>query len=117
MPLLNIPGRGTGVSRGGLGEERMKEMRSLEKEGRNTIREEDERQRKADVEDEKKDKSDGPEGVLCKNCKIKCTRRPATIAEAKADLRAVIEEYNRRAGVVERMIEKKEEEEGHEKTQ
>ncbi|MCJ1286131.1 hypothetical protein MMC26_005474 [Xylographa opegraphella] len=106
IPLLQFSGRGSGVPRGGLGEARMKEMRSLEKEGKINIREEDERQRKADAEDERMDKHAGPDGLLCKNCKIKCTRRPATIAEAQEDVRAAIEEFNRRSGVLERMKEK-----------
>ncbi|MCJ1385166.1 hypothetical protein MMC17_008287 [Xylographa soralifera] len=117
LPLLKIPGRGTGVARGGLGEDRMKEMRSLEKEGRNNIREEDERLRKADTEDEKRDRNAGAEAILCKNCKIKCTRRPATIAEAQADVRAVIEEFNRRSAVLERMLEKAKEKEARESTE
>ena len=110
LPLLQHPGRGAGASRGGIGEDRMKGMRSLEKEGRNNIRKEDERQKKAQAEDEKRDKNARPEDLVCKNCKIECTRVPATIAEAQADVRAVIEEYNKRAGVLERMIKKAEKE-------
>ncbi|MCJ1437010.1 hypothetical protein MMC27_006393 [Xylographa pallens] len=117
LPMLKQPGRGAGASRGGLGEERMKDMKSLEKEGRNNIREEDERQRKADIEDEKMDKNAKAEELLCKNCKIKCARRPATIAEARADVRAVIEEFNRRSGVLERMVEKAKKKEAREHTE
>ncbi|MCJ1401988.1 hypothetical protein MMC11_005207 [Xylographa trunciseda] len=117
LPLLKAPGRGSGVPRGGLGEDRMKEMRSLEKEGRNNIREEDERMRKQDAEEERKEKIAGPHAVLCKNCKIESVRRPATIEEAQADVRAVIEEFNRRSGILERMIEKAREKEARENTE
>ena len=103
LPTLQHAWRKTGVPRGGLGEARMKELRSLEKEGKKNMREEDERQRKHDIEDEKLDKNAKPEDLVCKKCKIQCTRRPASVAQAEEDVYEAIKEFNRRAGVMERM--------------
>ena len=100
LPLMNAPGRGPGVPRGGLGEERMKDMRRLEKEAQRNLRKKDEKVRD-EVEEAKKLPN---KTVLCDRCKKNCAPVPATIAQAQAAVKAAIEEFNRRSDILQAMV-------------
>lgn len=90
QPLLAKAGRAAGEPRGGVGQSRMK---AWEEETKRTIRQND-----AEVAEEVTGQS---KHLLCRDCKEKPATKPATIEEARADVKAALREFNRLSDILE----------------
>ena len=105
LPALAQAPRGVGLPRGGLGEERMKEFRKMEKEAIQATREEADREEKLEVADEKLMKEGKLSAVLCGDCKKKVVK-PTTKDEAAANMLAAFKEYGKATKIYERLAAK-----------
>ncbi|MCJ1247530.1 hypothetical protein MMC30_004744 [Trapelia coarctata] len=104
-PQLLQAQRGVGLARGGLGEERMKEYRVMEKETTQNVRAEAGREKRDDEEEEKRQKEKPKKEALCDNCKKKkVAGGPKTIAEAREAKDAKHRELTQALKVYDKMV-------------
>ena len=106
-PQLLQAQRGVGLARGGLGEERMKEYRKMEKETIQNVRAEAEQEKKHEEEEDRRKKEKPKKEALCDDCKKKkVTGGPKSIAEAREAKDAKLREFTQAQKVYDRMVDK-----------
>lgn len=107
VPQLLHAQRGVGLARGGLGEDRMKEYRVMEKETMQNIRAEEEQEKRDDEEEERKMKEKPKQEPLCAKCKTgQIAGKPSTIAEAREAKDAAHREFTKALKAYDRIVEK-----------
>jgi len=106
-PQLLQAQRGVGLARGGLGEERMKEYRVMEKEMIQNVRAEAEQEKRDEEEEERGNREKPKKEALCNDCKTKkVAGGPKTIAEAREAKNAKHREFTQALKVYDRMVDK-----------